>query len=88
MRSTVIASALCGLVAAAPRPQMIDLGALNDLPTPSVLGPEIAATTTPSVTYDPAIAVSSAAAAMSAAPASVVKHSANKRDICVKQPGG
>lgn len=92
MRSAVVASALCGLVAAAPKPapQNFNLAALAKLATPSVLGPELAATTTPAVTYNPTEAAQSAAAAISTAPAVANgKRALKKRtDDCPPQPAG
>ncbi|KAF2242981.1 hypothetical protein BU26DRAFT_123634 [Trematosphaeria pertusa] len=91
MRSTLIAaSALCGLAAAAPRPQEINVAAAEELPLPTVLGAPLAATNTPAVTYDPTAAASSAAAAVSTAPAdpSSRRRAMKKRDACQQQPGG
>jgi hypothetical protein len=67
---------------------MINIGAIDDLPTPTALGPDITATTTPAVTYVPEVAASSAAAAISTDPPSVDKRTPNKRDACAAYPGG
>lgn len=90
MRSVLVASAICGLVAAAPRPnpQNINIDAIDDLATPTVLGPALDATTTPAVTYDPTSAASAAAAAISTDPATVEKREVVERSACALQPGG
>ena len=92
MRSFVVASALCGLVAAAPRPQPqnINIGAIDDLPTPTALGPDVTATTTPAVTYVPEIAASSAAAALSTDLPRVEKRAPSSAlaPACTASPGG
>jgi hypothetical protein len=82
MRSYIVASALCGLAAAAPAPapQKINIGAIADLSTPTALGPEPVATTTPAVTYVPEVAASSAAAAISTDPPTV-----DKREVIAKR---
>ncbi|KAF1980186.1 hypothetical protein BU23DRAFT_3723 [Bimuria novae-zelandiae CBS 107.79] len=82
MRSFIAGSAFVGLVAALP--QQINVAAVEALPTPSVLGPELAAKSTPAVTYNPTSAASAAAAAISTAPPSIEKRDAT----CAPQPGG
>lgn len=79
MRYAIALSALLGAVAAAP--QAIDLDAALEEPTPTVLGPELAAVTPDPVSYNPSVAVASAAAAIKADPIA-------KRDACAVQPGG
>lgn len=62
MRSVIVGSVVAGIAAALP--QQINVAAINALPTPSVLGPELAAKSTPAVTYNPTSAASVAAAAI------------------------
>ncbi|KAF2682553.1 hypothetical protein K458DRAFT_478928 [Lentithecium fluviatile CBS 122367] len=85
-----LTSTLCGLVAAAPKPQHqnMNIGAIDDLSTSTALGPELAATTTPAVTYVPEVAASSAAAAIPTDPPTAEKRSTITRDACAVQPGG
>ncbi|KAF2734582.1 hypothetical protein EJ04DRAFT_523565 [Polyplosphaeria fusca] len=87
MRSIAL-SALCGLAAAAPRPQGFNIAAVDNLVTPSVLGPDVAAVTPNPVTYNPEQAANSAAAAISTAPAEASKRSLQGREACSPQPDG
>ena len=79
MRYTFVASAILGAVAAAP--QLINIDAALDAPTPSVLGPELAAVTPNAVSYNPTAATASAAAV-------IQTEGVDKRDGCAPQPGG
>lgn len=91
MRSAIIvAAALSGFAAAAPKPnpQMINIEALKDIPTPSVLGPDPTDTATPTP-YDPTSAAKSAAAAIYTDPATAEKRDVlGKRTDCKVQSGG
>ena len=89
MYSAILVSALCGLAAAAPRPQQINVAAIDDLTTPSVLGPDVSAATATS-SYDPSSAASVAAAAVTTAPVTTDKRKrgvVGKRD-CTLEPNG
>jgi hypothetical protein len=80
MRYAFAASAILGAVAAAP--QMINIEAALDVPTPTILGPELAATADP-VSYNPTAAASIVA--------SIVKvEGVEKRATgdCAVQPSG
>ncbi|KAM3075038.1 hypothetical protein ACMFMG_007502 [Clarireedia jacksonii] len=92
MRSTIIAATLVALAAAAPRPQSMDLNAIDALPDAAVIKPPVA------VQVDtPTIQPSAAAASLAAA---VVTSTAEKRDFlevisakrkrgnCAAQPDG
>ncbi|KAF2113355.1 hypothetical protein BDV96DRAFT_662375 [Lophiotrema nucula] len=85
MRSVALLSVLSGLAAASPRPQVINVDAIDDLVTPSVLGPTLAATTADPVKYNPTSAASVAAAEIPTAPAEV-KRDITKRTACAPQP--
>jgi hypothetical protein len=89
MRSTIIVSTLCGLSIAAPRPQLINVGAIDDLPLPAILGLDVEDFSNPAPTYNPTSAASAAAAAIPTDPVSVEKREAfKKRAACVKEPNG
>jgi len=79
MRYAFAASAILGAVAAAP--QLINIDAALDVPTPTVLGPELAAATPNAISYNPVVASASAAAV-------IQTEGVNKRDGCAVQPGG
>jgi hypothetical protein len=90
MRSAFAFAALSGLAVAAPKPQVINVDAAIDLPLPSVLGPDV---TQPSVTpaaYNPAVAASSAAVAITTDPVAVDKRDGlvSRGSICPLQSGG
>ncbi|OCK77862.1 hypothetical protein K432DRAFT_333149, partial [Lepidopterella palustris CBS 459.81] len=86
MRSAVLFAAVFGLAAAAP--QGFDIDAINALPTPSVLGPDIDAMSA-TVTYDPTTAAGAAAAAVTevVSKRSPRRAALNKR-TCPTEPGG
>ena len=89
MRSTIVISTLCGLAIAAPRPQLINVGAIDDLPLPAILGPDVEDFSDPAPTYNPTSAASAAAAAIPTDPVSVEKREAfEKRAACIKEPNG
>jgi hypothetical protein len=89
MRSAFAVAALCSLVAAAPRPQMINVNAVKKLPLPSVLGPDIAHPEVTPAAYDPKSAAAAAAAAIPTDPVAVYKRSVIEvRNACEVQPGG
>lgn len=92
MRSTIISAILVALAVAAPRPQSMDLNAIDALPDAAVVQPPVA------VQVDtPRIQPSAAATSLAAA---VVTSTAEKRDFlevisgkekrgnCVAQPDG
>lgn len=79
MRYAFAASAILGAVAAAP--QLINIDAALDVPTPTILGPELAAATPNAVSYNPIVASASAAAV-------IQTEGVDKRDGCAPQPGG
>jgi hypothetical protein len=86
MRSALCLSVFAGLAIAAPRPQEIDLDAVNLLPDPSVLGPALSATQQV-VSYTPSAILSSiveAASAVPTDPPSKVKRAVT----CSPQPTG
>ncbi|KAF2626483.1 hypothetical protein BU25DRAFT_343742 [Macroventuria anomochaeta] len=60
MRYAIAASAICGLVAAAP--QMINIEAALAVPTPTILGPKVEETKAAPVSYNPTVAASAVAA--------------------------
>jgi hypothetical protein len=88
MYSTILISALCGLAVAAPRPQAINFGALEELPTPAVLGPDVAAVSAGPSSYNPVSAASAAAAAIATDPIAVTKRDLTKRDCSKLEPDG
>lgn len=89
MYSTTLISALCGLAIAAPKPQVINFSAIDDLPLPKALGPDIAALSAPLPSYNPTSAASAAAVAIPTDPVSVEKREAfDKRAACVQEPNG
>ncbi|KAF2019366.1 hypothetical protein BU24DRAFT_476374 [Aaosphaeria arxii CBS 175.79] len=88
----IILAALFGLVTAAPKPQRINISALKELSTPSVLGPDLAAISATASSYDPSKAASAAAAAIATDPVTVQKRTVDihyaKRAACEREPGG
>lgn len=60
MRYSLAAFGLLGLAAAAP--QMINIDAALAVPTPTILGPKIAETKPPAISYNPTAAASAVAA--------------------------
>ena len=83
MRYAVAASALCGLVAAAP--QMININEALAVPTPTILGPKVEETKAAPVSYNPN-AAASAVAALVGAEGVIVKREVN--DCGAPLPGG
>ncbi|PQE04650.1 Galactose oxidase protein [Rutstroemia sp. NJR-2017a BBW] len=92
MRSTIIATVLIALVAAAPRPQSIDLNTIDALPDAAVVKPPVAVESdTPSI--QPSAAATSIAAAVVTSTAQRrnfldVIGAKQKRDACAVQPDG
>jgi len=92
MRFVIVLSAVFGLAIAVPKPapQVIDVAAVEAVPTPTVLGPKVEAFAGTN-TYNPTVAASEAAAAIPSDPIS--KGSLNrgphmKRDACAIEPKG
>jgi hypothetical protein len=92
MRSTIIATALIALAAAAPRPQSIDLNTIDALPDAAVVKPPVAVESdTPSI--QPSAAATSIAAAVVTSTAQKrdfldVISAKQKRGACAVQPDG
>lgn len=92
MRSTLLNLALAAFAVASPRPQSLDLQAIEAVPDPTLKGPPVAAVEQTSV-YDPKAAVASATA-VAALPSRVARReveAVQKRDLndpCAPQPSG
>lgn len=89
---TLLLAAVAGLAAAAPRPQDIDPDVVNALPSPTLLGPAVTASSEV-VLYASSSVISSIQAAVSAAPSSDSGDSSEKRkrqaaSTCQPQPSG
>ncbi|ORY03646.1 hypothetical protein BCR34DRAFT_605139 [Clohesyomyces aquaticus] len=69
-------------------PKLLTWGALNDLPTPSILGPDLAAASAAPVTYDPSSTASVAAAAIATSPIDVNKRDLTKKHCSKLEPDG
>ncbi|KAF9693992.1 hypothetical protein EKO04_007806 [Ascochyta lentis] len=85
MRYAIAASAICGLVAAAP--QMINIEAALAVPTPTILGPKVEETKAAPVSYNPT-AAASAVAAIVKNEGAVEKRDAALSSCGAQQPGG
>lgn len=85
MRYAIAASAVCGLVAAAP--QMINIGAALAVPTPTILGPNVEETKAAPVSYNPSAAASEVAAIV--LEEGVTTKRRRRNSVCgPQQPGG
>lgn len=86
MRNVLISAyALCGLTAAAPKPQNINIEAALAVPMPNILGPKVGDSAALSIAYDP---IAAAEAVAEVVVTSGVETKKLKRAACEVQPGG
>jgi hypothetical protein len=88
MRRPLAISGLLALAAAAP--QLINIDAVLDIPTPTVLGPNVEETKPAAVSYNPTAAASAVAAIVESEGAVERRdvYDLNKRAPCDLQPPG
>lgn len=88
MRRPLAISGLLALAAAAP--QLINIDAVLDVPTPTILGPKIEETKPAAVSYNPTSAASAVAAVVKSEGAVERRdgYDLTKRAACDPQPAG
>lgn len=88
MRHSLTISGLLALAAAAP--QLININAVLDVPTPTILGPKIEETKPAAISYNPTAAASAVAAIVKSEGAVERRdvYDLNKRAPCDPQPAG
>lgn len=88
MRHSLTISGLLALAAAAP--QLININAVLDVPTPTILGPKIEETKPAAISYNPTAAASAVAAIVKSEGAVERRdvYDLNKRAPCGPQPAG